>query len=188
MQDGTNHRAGQAGDEIREGAPNAEMPLDFDDGPVASIERPKERSRGVRLVLLAARLIFMALILSMPVLVVASARRGDINWLTIFGLMLASGALGLVVVVIDSMTPNKRLASIFGIYLGLCLGLVGAFAVGSLLNSFAEGWNLKDTSIGLYINVARITIGCILCYVAVSVVMTTKDDFRLVIPYVDFSK
>ena len=188
MQDGSNTNAGRDALERRAEARPTDGAAEWSEAPLAEIERPKERSRGVRLVLLAARLIFMALILSMPVLVVASARRGEINWVTIFGLMLASGALGLVVVVIDSMTPNKRLASIFGIYLGLCLGLVGAFAVGSLLDSFAEGWNLKDTSVGLYINVARITIGCILCYVAVSVVMTTKDDFRLVIPYVEFAK
>ncbi|MEY3022656.1 MAG: hypothetical protein RIS86_1854, partial [Planctomycetota bacterium] len=85
-------------------------------------------------------------------------------------------------------TPNKRLASIFGIYLGICLGLVGAYAIGSLLDAIVEAWGLENTNAALYLNLAKVSIGLILCYVAVSVVMTTKDDFRLVIPYVEFSK
>ena len=94
MQDGSNTNAGRDALERRAEATPTDGAAEWSEAPLAEIERPKERSRGVRLVLLAARLIFMALILSMPVLVVASARRGDINWLTIFGLMLASGALG----------------------------------------------------------------------------------------------
>jgi uncharacterized protein YacL len=47
---------------------------------------------------------------------------------------------------------------------------------------------LKGTNAELYVNLAKISIGCVLCYIAVSVVMTTKDDFRLVIPYVEFSR
>ena len=35
---------------------------------------------------------------------------------------------------------------------------------------------------------AKVVIGIVLCYLSVSVVLTTKDDFRLVIPYVEFAK
>ena len=146
--------------------------------------------RSTKLILLFARLLFMALVLATPALVVGSrlntAEPGP--FLLVVGLTLASGALGLIVVLIDAMTPNKRLASIFGIYLGICLGLVGAFAVGSLLESIVEAWGLQDTNAALYLGLVKVSIGLILCYIAVSVVMTTKDDFRLVIPYVEFSK
>ncbi|RLS24212.1 MAG: hypothetical protein DWH74_03340, partial [Planctomycetota bacterium] len=148
------------------------------------------RERSTNLILLFARLLFMALVLATPALVVGSrlntAEPGP--FLLVVGLTLASGALGLIVVLIDAMTPNKRLASIFGIYLGICLGLVGAFAVGSLLESIVEAWGLQDTNAALYLGLVKVSIGLILCYIAVSVVMTTKDDFRLVIPYVEFSK
>jgi uncharacterized protein YacL len=90
--------------------------------------------------------------------------------------------------VIDAMTPNKRLASIFGVYLGICLGLVGTFAIGTLLDTIIQAWELDRTNAVLYVNLAKVSVGLILCYIAVSVVMTTKDDFRLVIPYVEFSK
>jgi hypothetical protein len=144
------------------------------------------RQRSTRLVQLSARLMFMALVLATPALVVGSTKETFPPSL-IIGLTLASGSLGLIVVVIDSMTPNKQLASIFGIYLGICLGLIGAYAIGTLLDAIVEAWSLKETA-AIYLNLTKVSIGLILCYIAVSVVMTTKDDFRLVIPYVEFSK
>ena len=151
------------------------------------------RSRGAestRIILLFARLLFLALVLAAPALVVAAraSETDPFRFSIVIGLTLATGAVGLIVVVIDAMTPNKRLASIFGIYLGICLGLVGAYAIGTLLDSIVEAWGLKDTNAALYLNLAKVSVGLILCYIAVSVVMTTKDDFRLVIPYVEFSK
>jgi len=145
------------------------------------------RQRSTRLIQLSARLMFMALVLATPALVVGSTKETFPPSL-IIGLTLASGSLGLIVVVIDSMTPNKQLASIFGIYLGICLGLIGAFAVGTLLDTIVAAWSLQDSLGAIYLNLIKVSIGLILCYIAVSVVMTTKDDFRLVIPYVEFSK
>ncbi len=149
--------------------------------------------RGTRVILLFARLLFMALILATPALVIASrpinpTDPDPFRFSIVLGLTVAVGAIGLVVVVIDAMTPNKRLASIFAVYLGICLGLVGAFAFGTLLDTIVKAWELDRTNAVLYVNLAKVSVGLILCYIAVSVVMTTKDDFRLVIPYVEFSK
>jgi uncharacterized protein YacL len=156
--------------------------------PASGVQRPA----GVRLVLLATRLLFMAFVLAAPALVVASSidptKTESFPLTLVVGLTIATGAIGIVVVVVDAMTPNKRLASIFGIYLGICLGLVGAFAIGTLLDSIIAAWQLKETQAAIYIDLAKVSIGCVLCYIAVSVVMTTKDDFRLVIPYVEFSR
>ena len=147
------------------------------------------RQRSTRLILLAARLMFMALVLATPALVVGSANASSTFPVSlVVGLTLASGSLGLIVVVIDSMSPNKQLASIFGIYLGICLGLIGAYAIGTLLDTIVAAWKLENSAAAIYVNLTKVSIGLILCYIAVSVVMTTKDDFRLVIPYVEFSK
>ena len=172
--------------------PSTELASTRSETSVSSTVRrkPPHHTPGVKLVLLAARLIFMALVLVTPALVVSS--RADpyeaFPLTLVIGLTLATGAIGLIVVMIDTMTPNKRLASIFGIYLGICLGLVGAYAIGTLLDSIVAAWALRETNAELYVNLAKISICCILCYIAVSVVMTTKDDFRLVIPYVEFSR
>jgi uncharacterized protein YacL len=171
------------------------MSIDQTDREAPAATDGKRLSRGnskrsTPMILLFARLLFMALVLATPALVVGS-RLNTVEpgpFLLVVGLTLASGALGLIVVVIDTMTPNKRLASIFGIYLGICLGLVGAYALGTLLDSIVAAWGLQETNAALYLGLAKVSIGLILCYTAVSVVMTTKDDFRLVIPYVEFSK
>jgi len=159
----------------------------FSDSAESSARFANQRQRSTRLILLAARLMFMALVLATPALVVGSVKT-EFPATLVVGLTLASGALGLIVVVIDSMSPNKQLASIFGIYLGICLGLISAYAIGTLLDTIVAAWSLKSDTATIYLNLTKVSIGLILCYVAVSVVMTTKDDFRLVIPYVEFSK
>ena len=121
--------------------PSTELASTRSETSVSSTVRrkPPHHTPGVKLVLLAARLIFMALVLVTPALVVSS--RADpyeaFPLTLVIGLTLATGAIGLIVVMIDTMTPNKRLASIFGIYLGICLGLVGAYAIGTLLDSMS---------------------------------------------------
>ena len=70
-----------------------------------------------------------------------------------------------------------------------CAGLVGAVAVGALLDLIAESWDLDRSDPWLaYLGLVKLAIGITLCYLAVSIVLTTKDDFRLVIPYVEFAK
>jgi hypothetical protein len=111
-------------------------------------------ARSTRVILLFARLLFMALILATPALVVASrpVNPNDpdpFRFSIVLGLTLAVGAIGLIVMVIDAMTPNKRLASIFGVYLGICLGLVGAFFIGTLLDTILRAWELDKTNAAL---------------------------------------
>jgi uncharacterized protein YacL len=67
------------------------------------------------------------------------------------------------------------------------LGLVGAVAVGSVIDLVANAWDLKESS-AVYLGLGKVTIGIILVYLSVSVVLTTRDDFRLVIPYVEFAR
>jgi uncharacterized protein YacL len=102
---------------------------------------------------------------------------------------LATFIFGAVVVFLDAAMPNKRLASVFGIYLGIIAGLVGALAIGALLDLVARSWDLsKDPKWTAYLGLAKLAIGITMCYLAVTIVITTKDDFRLVIPYVEFAK
>ncbi len=104
------------------------------------------------------------------------------------GLLLGVLAFGVLVVVFDSFTPNKRLSALFGVYLGIVAGLVGALAFGAVIDLIAGSWDLGGDKELAYIKFIKYAVGIALCYLAVSVVLNTKDDFRLVIPYVEFSK
>ena len=145
-------------------------------------------ARAGRLSLLVIRSLFMVLLVSVTLLTVSSTRTtADFGFSTIAGLVIAATAVGLLVVAIDALTPNKRLAGVVGVYLGVCLGLVGAVAFGALLDTVAKAWELKE-AVGIYLTLAKAVVGLVFCYLSISVVLTTKDDLRLVIPYVEFSR
>ena len=166
----------------------------MDPGPVPTThEQParavprRERSSPV---LLAARLLFVVLLVVSVMLTLAStSKANEFSFATVVGIIVAAGGFGLLVLILDALTPNKRITSVAAVYFGLCLGLVAALAFGSLLDTIADSWELGNEGPGaLYLGLAKLTLGLTLCYLSVSMVITTKDDFRLVIPYVEFSK
>jgi len=150
--------------------------------------RVAREARSSQLLLLVIRSIFMILMVTVTLLTVSSTKTiAEFGYSTIAGLVVATTAVGLLVVAIDALTPNKRLAGVVGVYLGVCLGLVGAVAFGALLDTIAKAWEIKE-SVGIYLTLAKSVIGLVFCYLSVSVVLTTKDDLRLVIPYVEFAR
>ncbi len=154
--------------------------------PPRSTEHPN--ARAGRLTMLVIRSMFMVLLVTVTLLTISSVRTtADFNYTTMLGLEVATTAVGLLVVIIDALTPNKRLAGVVGVYMGVCLGLVGAVAFGALLDTVAKAWGIQETA-GVYLTLAKTVVGMAFCYLSVSVVLNTKDDLRLVIPYVEFAR
>ncbi len=161
--------------------------------PIGRAARPASvtpAAEGRGLLLLVVRLLFLVLLVSVSLLTIAA--RADapdqFQFQTLFGVLLASTAVGTIVIVVDVMTPSKRLSSVVGVYLGICFGLIAAIAVGSLVDVVARALGADDGSVPVYLGVSKAALALILCYLSVSVVLTTKDDFRLVIPYVEFAR
>ena len=99
-------------------------------------------------------------------------------WLAFLGvLLLAAGVL-----VGDALIKRKRLDTItafyFGIFIGLILTYILRIALSPIMPSEPQ-W-LAD-----WINLALATV---VCYTCISVLLQTKDDFRFIIPYVEFAK
>lgn len=138
---------------------------------------------------MAVRLIFVALLVVITVVTVSSSRSvEDFGPPTVVGLIIAAVGVGAVVLLLDWLTPNKKLTSVAGVYLGICLGMVAALAIGALIDTVTRAWEINSGPAQIYLNLTKIIFGIVLCYLSVSIVLTTKDDFRLVIPYVEFSK
>jgi len=157
----------------------------------------EQARQSQRLLLLVVRLLFLVLLVTVSLLTVASRadRPEEFKFTTLVGLFLGATAVGVIVLVVDAKTPNKRLTSVVGVYLGLCVGLIGALAINALIDVVAEAWGLKRANPGtsptpmeIYLGLSKVVIAIVLCYLAVSIVLTTKDDFRVVIPYVEFTK
>lgn len=154
-------------------------------------ERAEADRRRQRLVLLAIRMLFLVMLVTVSLLpfvgTITENQTEASFWLYAvpFG---ATFIFGIAVVLIDAATPNKRLATVFAMYAGIIAGLVGALAVGTMIDLVAKSWDLTSGSAPAYLGLFKLAIGITLCYLAVSIVVTTKDDFRLAIPYVEFSK
>ena len=149
----------------------------------------RDDARAQRILLTVLRSLFVIVMISVVVLTVASNRTGalDFDFSTVAGLLIAAVALGLLVITVDALTPNKRLAWVVAIFVGTMLGLVGAVAVGSVIDLVADAWDLRESA-AVYLGLGKVMLGIILVYLSISVVLTTRDDFRLVIPYVEFAR
>jgi uncharacterized protein YacL len=108
-------------------------------------------------------------------------------WLPLLlSLLLFFGALG-----IDLLTPNKKTSTIVGVLVGVLAGLIATLALGFIIDLAVESWAVEEKAVAELkptVNSIKIIIGITLSYLGVSTVLQTQDDFRLVIPYVEFAK
>ncbi|MGP1309868.1 MAG: PIN/TRAM domain-containing protein [Phycisphaerales bacterium] len=102
------------------------------------------------------------------------------QYVLVFGLAIALGFLA-----IDVLTPGKKIATLSGVFLGLLAGVLAALAIALVIDLLAEIYELEGNRI---INTIKVLFGVAFCYLGVSIVLQTQDDFRLVIPYVEFAK
>jgi uncharacterized protein YacL len=89
-------------------------------------------------------------------------------------------AVGAGVVLADISVKAKQITTISAIYFGLLLG----FLLGTLLSAVLEPLDLS-ANVHRFV---RLFLTIICCYVSVSTLLQTKDEFRFIIPYVEFQK
>ncbi len=105
------------------------------------------------------------------------------------GPMISTIAFAVIILIIDMLTPNKRLSAVLGVYLGLVVGLFAALAVSLLIDLIADSWGIQKGEIATqYLTLLKLVSGITLCYFGISIVFTTKDNLRLVLPYVEFTR
>ena len=91
-------------------------------------------------------------------------------------------ALAVTVIAIDVMTPIKRIDTISAIYFGLLVGLFLTYVIGLALTPY---FPVNQPQLARAI---QTLLGMVLCYTCISVLIQTKDDFRFIIPYVEFAR
>ena len=156
-----------------------------------TILRDLERKARVESLLASSlRAVFVVLVIATVALTFASSIREfeTLSLELLVGLLLAALGAAALVIIADVMTPKKQLASVLGIYVGVSFGLVAALGLSQLIDVVAEAWQLDEAEASLYIALAKGIGGLSLVYLSVSIVLSTKDDIRLVIPYVQFEK
>jgi uncharacterized protein YacL len=92
---------------------------------------------------------------------------------------------GALVLLTDMRERQKQITTISAVYFGLLLGLGLGFLFSAVLQPFIEAaFGSSSQMVGL----SRVVIAVICCYVTISTLLQTKDEFRFIIPYVEFSK
>jgi uncharacterized protein YacL len=126
---------------------------------------------------------FGAITISMAMLAFDYINRREANFLLAFASFLGILLVGLVVVLTDIFVRNKQITTISAVYFGLLLGLL----LGPLFSVALEPFVKEGLGDYLFQGL-RLLITVLCCYVSVSLLLQTKDEFRFIIPYVEFSK
>gem|GEM_PF-196361 len=99
--------------------------------------------------------------------------------------------LGVAAITFDALTPHKKLSGMTGALFGLIAGLLATVAITWIIDLLLQAHDIKfenDEAANRMILAMKAAFGITLCYLGVSVVYSTQDEFRLIIPYVEFSK
>lgn len=99
-------------------------------------------------------------------------------WMVFFGVVGLAGG----VILLDVLSPRKQIDVISSVYIGLLVGVLLTYVISLALTPILANANSAESQ-----NL-RLILGMILCYTCISFLIQTKDDFRFIIPYVEFSK
>lgn len=138
------------------------------------MQRP--RVAGPTMALIILRLIFLLCAGGVSAIINSSLEdtSAALPYLVFFGMM----GLALAVVALDIYLPQKRIDTITSIYFGVLVGFLLTYVLSIAISPALAKTNQEDSII--------LIIGLVVCYLCISVLLQTKDDFRFLIPYVEF--
>jgi uncharacterized protein YacL len=139
--------------------------------------------------LLVLRIAFVLVAIGIGTLFVNFAQNSGfpwLPWLVFLGVLTIAG----VVIALDIFIPRKQIDIISAVYFGLA---VGAFLTYILMLALTpllpptDGTSPKEQALAIRGGL-QLILGMVLCYACISLLLQTKDDFRFIIPYVEFAK
>jgi len=99
-------------------------------------------------------------------------------WLAFIGVLIV--AIG--VLLGDMLIRRKRLDTITAFYFGMLIGLILTYVLQVALTP------IMPTEPEWLADWLKLAMAAVVCYSCISVLLQTKDDFRFIIPYVEFAK
>jgi uncharacterized protein YacL len=129
------------------------------------------------------RIVFLVASAGVSVAIIRSSEKTGIQypWLVFVLLLFAAFAL----VGVDILVKKKRIETISCIYFGIVIGLFLTYVVGFAMEPLFYGESMEVTTLK---NVIQLAIGVALSYTCISFLLQTRDDFRFIIPFVEFAK
>jgi len=130
------------------------------------------------------RCIFTLAVAGLAVTIITSKaiQPGAPEWL-IWAVPVALLALAGAVMALDLLVRRKRLDVISSVYFGVIVGMFMAYIAQVAVKPMVpeEFWLANQRWI-------QLVLGIMFCYICISLLLQTKNDFRFVIPYVEFAK
>ena len=168
----------------------AERKPQHDLHPFQRVER--QRSALLRLV----RAGFLIVFITTASLAVLNTVEGDPDRVNVFGIAIKSTWQVLLTLALliggaawatDLLTPTKKISTLMSIFFGLVIAMIATYAIGIIIDLLVELYSLGTLRDPIVLT-AKAFIGIGLTYICIATVLQTQDDFRLVIPYVEFAK
>jgi len=128
------------------------------------------------------RMIFIVLAASITVLLIRFGVIPPENTTMIWGSLVGMVGMAVVIIVLDMLIRRKRLDIISSVYFGLIVGLFLSYVVSLALTP------LMATQEEPVQSIVNLTLATVVCYICISLLIQTRNDFRFIIPYVEFSK
>ncbi len=88
---------------------------------------------------------------------------------------------------VDFLMPRKKLNEFAGVFFGVVVGFLISLGINNVVQALFEVYGSGRLP-GQWDSGIKWLITMLCCYISVVFVMQTKDDFRFIIPYVEFSK
>jgi uncharacterized protein YacL len=133
------------------------------------------------MLLIFIRALFVLVVAGMGVRLagIVTAEKIGNGWVAFIVMMIVAVAI----VAIDLLTPRKRIQMISAVYFGLIVGVI----LSNLIRDALEPTMLLYVNDKIRLAVSGM-IMIFICYICVTTLLQTKDDFRFIIPYMEFSK
>ena len=127
------------------------------------------------------RVFFFLVSVGVGLSVISTVDLGVQGWLVVPAIAVGS----IIIVGMDLLVTRKRIDMISSLYIGIMVGLFLTYMIGLALTPF---FGQIEGDAEHYRSIVMLIVGCAMCYICVSLLWQTKDDFRFIIPYVEFTK
>lgn len=153
-----------------------------------------ERQKAALLKLIRAS--FIIVFFTVAALALLDTAEGEPNRVNLFGIafkgtwqvvLTMALFIGAVALATDILTPNKKISTLVSIFFGLVVAMFSTYAFGVILDLMVELYGLSTLRDPVILT-TKVFIGIGMTYICIATVLQTQDDFRLVIPYVEFAK
>jgi uncharacterized protein YacL len=115
----------------------------------------------------------------------------ELSWLS----FAVAVCIGIFFVCIDVLSPRRKLAVFSGVLFGLVVGILIAYGLSFPITMLMDqGMELikphmrSEFIAGRGPEFVKLMVALVTCYLTISFTLQSKDDFRFIIPYVEFKR